>query len=92
MLLLCSSSFLVATLSTVREKEIANASSASEEVESKSSAGGFLHTGLWSLFDFLFFSFSFLSLLVCLLADLESFGILSKLTSPLVCVTSVLWR
>jgi hypothetical protein len=89
--------FLVAALPAVREIEIANASSAgvsstSEEVEVESkseasSAGGFLHKDLGLFLDFLFFSFSLLSLL-----DLESFGILSKITSPLVCVTSVLRR
>ncbi len=77
--------FLTAALSAVREKEIANASSASEKVESKSSDGGFLYKGLGSFLDFLFFSFSFLSVL-----DLELFGILSKLISPLVSVATVL--
>ncbi len=51
------------------------------------SSGAFLRKGLGRFLFFLFFSFSFLSLL-----DLKSFGILSKLTNPLVCVTFVLRR
>jgi hypothetical protein len=54
---------LAASLSAVREKERATTSSASEEVEFKSFAGGFLYKGLGFFLDFLFFSFSFLSLL-----------------------------
>ena len=59
-------------------------STLSEEEVSKSSAACFLRKGLGGFLSFLFFSFSLLSLL-----DLESLGILSKLTSPLVCVTYV---
>jgi hypothetical protein len=59
-----------------RETEMAKASSecipsTSEEVASASSAGNSLRKGLGSFLSFLFFSFSFLSLL-----DLESFGII----------------
>ena len=60
-----------------RETEIAKASSeytssmCSDEVTSASSAGSSLRKVLGSFLSFLFFSFSFLSLL-----DLESFGIL----------------
>ncbi len=85
--------FFVAVLPPICETEIANASSAwvsssSEEEVSESTVDyGFLRKCLGFFLSFLFFSFSLLSLL-----DLESLGILSKLTSPLVCVTSVLRR